>query len=334
MMQRFTYIAGAVVCLLLLAVSTNATAAVCSNPGADGPASIAGIVNSYYPGTGTATAGSTSLSVSIAGKRGAAASIAAGDLVMVMQMQDADIDSSNTSSYGGSQPGTGYTALNNAGVYEYAVVSSGYTTGSSPITLTAPLANSYRTAAAGGTAGQRSYQVIRVPQYSSATLTGTITAPVWDGGTGGVVAFDVAGNLAWGGQTLDVLGRGFRGGAARQLTGGAGANTDFRTLSTVATNGGKGEGIAGTPRWMFIPTTPGNNGAGAAVNTGVEGYPNGSHARGAPGNAGGGGSDGNPAANDQNTGGGGGGAYSVGGMGGYGWTPLTPPGFQTGGYGG
>jgi len=334
MMQRFTYIANAVVCLLILALPSMGSAAVCSNPGVDGPASISGIVNSYYPGTGTSMAGSTSLSVSIAGKRGAAASIAAGDLVMVMQMQDADIDSSNTSSYGGSQPGTGYTALNNAGVYEYAVVSSGYTTGTSPIILTAPLANSYRTAAASGTAGQRSYQVIRVPQYSSATLTGTLTAPAWDGGTGGVVAFDVAGNLAWGGQTIDVLGRGFRGGAARQLTGGAGANTDFRTLSTVATNGGKGEGIAGTPRWMFIPTTPGSNSAGANLDTGVEGYPNGSHARGAPGNAGGGGSDGNPVANDQNTGGGGGGAYSVGGMGGYGWTPLTPPGFQTGGYGG
>lgn len=334
MMQRFTHIASAFICLLVLAVASSSRAAVCSNPGADGPGSVSGIVNTYYPGTGTVTAGSTSVPVSIAGKRGAAASIAAGDLVMIMQMQDADIDSSNTSSYGGSSAGTGYTSLNNAGVYEYAVVSSSYTTGSSPVTITSPLINSYRTAAAGGTTGQRTFQVIRVPQYSSATLTGTVTAAVWDGGTGGVVAFDVAGNLAWGGQTIDALGRGFRGGAARQLAGGAGTNTDYRTLATVNTNGGKGEGIAGTPRWMFIPTTPGNNGAGTNLDTGAEGYPNGSHGRGAPGNAGGGGSDGNPVANDQNTGGGGGGAYSVGGMGGYGWTPGTPPGSQTGGYGG
>jgi hypothetical protein len=334
MMQRFSYIGAAMACLLVLAVYSNGSAAVCSNPGADGPGSISSVVNSYYPGTGTVTAGSTSIPVNIAGKRGASANIAAGDLVIVMQIQDADIDSSNTSSYGGSQPGTGYTALNNSGVYEYAVVSSSYTTGSSPITITAPLANSYRTAAASGTSGQRTFQVIRVPQYSSATLIGTVIASVWDGGTGGVVAFDVAGNLAWGGQAIDVLGRGFRGGAARQLAGGTGTNTDYRTLSTVATNGGKGEGIAGTPRWMFIPTTPGSNAAGANIDTTIEGYPNGSHARGAPGNAGGGGSDGNPAANDQNTGGGGGGAYSVGGMGGYGWTPGTPPGFQTGGYGG
>lgn len=335
MLQRFAQISWILFCVLLLAVDSNGFAA-CSNPGIDGPGSPNSIVNTYYPAptATTVSAGSTSISVNVAGRRGAATQIGPGDLVLVMQMQDADINSTNTSSYGGNQPGTGYTALNNSGVYEYAVVTSSYVTGSGTVLVTSPLMNTYRSADATATSGKKSYQLIRVPQYSSATLTGTVSPAVWDGTTGGVVAFDVAGNLAWGGQTIDVSGRGFRGGAARQLAGGAGANTDYRTLSTVNTNGGKGEGIAGTPRWMFIPTTPGNNGAGTNQDTGTEGYPNGSHGRGAPGNAGGGGSDGNPVANDQNTGGGGGGAYSVGGMGGYAWTPGTPPGAQTGGYGG
>lgn len=336
--------------LLVTALTNSAMAAVCSNPGIDGPKSISGVVNSYYPGSGTVPAGSTSIPVSIAGKRGAAENITAGDLIMVMQMQDADINSSNSASYGGSSTGSGYTSLNNSGVYEYAVVSAAYTSGTSPITITSPLTYSYRTAPATGTAGQRTFQVIRVPQYSSASLSGTVTSAAWDGGSGGVVTFDVAGNLSWGGQAITVSGQGFRGGGGQcsssNGTGDTLANTDYRTRQNTGTinlnataaagrgsvpNGSKGEGVAGTPKLYFDGTS--------VVNSLVSGYPNGTASgydfgRGAPGNAGGGGSDGDSVANDENTGGGGGGAYSVGGMGGYGWTAATPPGYQTGGYGG
>lgn len=348
MMRTFTSI-FVTTWLLVTTATTAGLAAVCSNPGLDGPASISGVVNSYYPGSGTVSTGSTSISASIAGKRGAAASIAAGDLIIIMQMQDADINNTNSSSYGGSSSGSGYTSLNNSGVYEYAVVSPSYTTGTNPITITSPLSNSYRTTSASSTAGQRTFQVIRIPQYSSATLTGTVTSAAWDGGSGGVVAFDVAGNLTWGGQSVSVSGQGFRGGGGQcsssNGTGDTLANIDYRTRKGSGTinlsatngaaasvpNGSKGEGVAGTPMIYFDGTS--------VVNSAVNGYPNGSASgydfgRGAPGNAGGGGSDGDPPANDQNTGGGGGGAYSVGGMGGYGWTPGTPPGYQTGGFGG
>jgi len=315
-------------------------AAVCSNPGQDGPANLTGILNTYYPGNGVASAGSMSVTVGSRDTRGAAAPVSVGDLVLVMQMQDADINSTNTSSYGGSAPGTGYSSLNNAGVYEYVVISS---VAGSTFSLTSPLQNTYRTASATGTAGQRSFQVIRVPQYSSATLIGTVTAPPWNGSTGGVVAVDTGGNLAWGGQIIDVTGRGFRGGAGQSHGGSAGyANTDYRTAyytaaAPVEPNGSKGEGVAGTPRYVFAPTTdgPAINAGGAETDTGSD-YPNGSNGRGAPGNAGGGGTDGNPTTNDQNTGGGGGGAYSMGGSGGYGWIGETPPVnyARTGGYGG
>ncbi len=338
-MIRYCSLICFLACLFVAGMSHPVFAAVCSNPGVDGPAAISGIVNSYYPGV-SAAAGSTSITVGAidTSSGGSSTPIAAGDLIMVIQMQDADFDSSNTSSYGGSAPGTGYTNLNNSGVYEYSVVSS---VAGATITITAPLQNGYRNAAA-GLYGQRRFQVIRTPQYSSAAFGGgtVYVAVPWNGATGGVVAFDVAGNLSWGGSTIEVSGRGFRGGAGRSIGGAAGFNaSDYRTAAASNPNGSKGEGIAGTPRYVFTPTagTPANyitNNAGASTDTGVEGYPNGSRARGAPGNAGGGGSDGNPTANDQNTGGGGGGAYAVGGMGGYGWTPGTPPGSMTGGFGG
>ena len=319
-------------------------------PGKDGvfayANSNAGIVNSYYPGV-SASAGSSSVSVGAADARGyTTPSISAGDLVLIIQMQDADCDWSNSSSYGGSSAGTGYTALNSSGLYEYAAV-TGYAAGT--ITLSSPLLNSYHNQAASGSSGQKTFQVIRVPQYSSSTLSGTLTAPPWNGATGGVFAIDVAGNLEWGGSTINLTGRGFRGAGGISLKGAVTGylNTDQRTPAGNA-NAGKGEGIAGTPRYLFNETVPGASGAGTLVDNGsaAEGYPNGSFAMGAPGNAGGGGTDGNPAGNygsgtgvyptgnDMNTGGGGGGAYSVGGMGGYAWTPLTPPGPMTGGNGG
>ena len=335
-----------------------AAAASCTNPGKDGPAaSLTGIVNSYYPGVTTA-AGSSFVNVGALDASGGRSltPIGPGDLVLVIQLQDADINPSNSSAYGGSFAGGGQTALNGAGLYEYATVSASYTSGS-PIPLSAPLINGYRTAAAGA-AGQRTFQVIRVPQYSSAKLTGTALSPLtaagWNGATGGVLAFDVGGQLDWNSGVVDVTGLGFRGGGGLYLNGGGGgqpvySSADYATsLSPVVLSlplaapangyhGAKGEGIAGTSKYLFVPQTARSavNGAGAVVDSGSD-YPGGSMARGAPGNAGGGGTDGDNTtnSNQENTGGGGGGGYAIGGLGGYGWTPGTPPGSPTGGLGG
>jgi|GEM_PF-1284919 len=354
-----------ILCWLAAVSPGTAFCAVCSAPGVDGPASISGIVNSYYAGKANSSVAAGSMTVALgsldSSGGGQTTTFSAGDLALVMQMQDADINSSNSASYGGSSGGSGYTALNGAGTYEYVVAAGPVSGGSLPIT--APLLNSYRCANATGSAGQRRYQVIRVPQYSSATLAGTVTAPGWNGNTGGVVAFDVAGQLNWSGRTIEVSGHGFRGGAGLTAMGDSSkpvttvppsAAPNVYVSAAPATipvapytgtnyyNGSKGEGIAGTPRFLFVPGAPElgvryDSGSALGTNlidTGVEGYPGGSYSRGAPANAGGGGSDGNLNDNDENTGGGGGGAYSVGGMGGYGWTPNTPPGAQTGGLGG
>ena len=52
---------------------------------------------------------------------------------------------------------------------------------------------SYTIAAATGVKGKSTYQVIRVPQYATATLSSTLTASAWDGSSGGVLALDIAG---------------------------------------------------------------------------------------------------------------------------------------------
>jgi hypothetical protein len=340
----------------------------CAIPGNDGVATISSYPNTIHPGSGTAVAGSTSLALGARDGRGAAVNIAPGDLVLIVQMQDASIDSSNSASYGGTSQGAGYTSIGSSGLYEYATVAAGSATvgaGGGTLTLAAPLINTYTSAGASSFQGQRRFQVLRVPQSSNVTLAGTISAPPWDGNSGGVIAIEAAGQLTWGGATLDAAGRGFRGGGA-QCSGSNGtgvplANTDYRnSFGSGAVNlgglgnvpgGAKGEGVAGTPILVFVPSTPNNgnsagsvlwacNGGGAsgaacpAQDGSSAGYPGGTFGRGAPGNGGGGATDGNPVANDQNTGGAGGGNYSAGGHGGYGWTPGTPPGFDTGGFGG
>ncbi|MCM3873895.1 MAG: DUF11 domain-containing protein, partial [Pyrinomonadaceae bacterium] len=315
-MRRLRDVVVVFVCLLLSAVSVRAQ--VCANPGRDGPGgTLSGVINTYYPGTATASAGGTSISIGTS--TGASTPIATGDLLLVIQMQDAAINSTNTSSYGdgvAGAPGSGSTALNNAGRYEY-VVATGPAGGTVSIRGTGAgngLLYTYTNAAATGTQGQRRFQVVRVPQYSSATLGSGLTAARWDGATGGILVFDVAGNLALGGATVNLNGMGFRGGGTRQLAGGAsGTNTDYLNLATRAFHGGKGEGIAGTPRYVYDAVF------NTVTDTGVEGYPNGSTARGAPGNAGGGGTDGDTAANDENSGGGGGGNGGAGGQGGRTW---------------
>src|SRR5205085_12140624 len=173
MSNRFATLASLALALAALPASRASAAAACTNPGKDGPVNVSGIVNSYYPGV-SASAGSTSVTVGSIdiSSGGASTPIAAGDLIVVMHMQDADITSTNDSSYGGSSPGAGEIALNNAGVYEYATVAASYA-GGATIPVTAPLLRSYRTQAASGLNGQRTFQVIRVPQYSAATLTGT-----------------------------------------------------------------------------------------------------------------------------------------------------------------
>ncbi|MBF2063678.1 MAG: DUF11 domain-containing protein [Calothrix sp. C42_A2020_038] len=318
----------------------NQNQAICAVPGKDGDY-IAGTVqvNTYFAGAGSgANAGSTSITVGSG--VGASNSIQPGDLLLIIQMQGAEIDSSNTAAYGdgnSTNPQTGQInyapngTVNGslstnfiAGNFEYVVATNSVSSSGGTINLSTPLKYSYANADNSGSSsqGQKRFQVIRVPQYNNLTLSGIIEAPRWDGLTGGVVAVDVAGEFKFVNGTIDVAGRGFRGGGGRNLIGDGGSptlsNTDIVTLSSRNANASKAEGIAGTPKYLYDPVSK------TLITNSTEGYPNGSYGRGAPGNAGGGGTDGRPSANDENSGGGGGGNGGQGGKGGRTWNSALP----------
>ncbi|HKV25381.1 MAG TPA: C25 family cysteine peptidase [Candidatus Acidoferrum sp.] len=331
---------------------------VCAAPGHDGsPGTLSGVLNAYYPpsGTVTLTAGtSTSVALGPAAASGAQTNISAGDLLLIIQMQGAQINSTNTTSYGDGIPGDpfGSTNLGSTGVFEF-VTATNSVTASTGGTLNfvgtgvnSTLLNTYVNAPATASQGIQSFQIIRVPQYSSATLSSSLTAMPWNGATGGVLSLDVASQLTLNGAVV-LDGLGFRGGAGIIERGINGfTRTDTVNPSPTAlpnlaggdppagggAGGGKAEGIAGTPHWVG-PSIASITHASTAATSGqavVEGYPNGSFARGAPGNAGGGATDANPVANDQNSGGGAGGNGGQGGIGGFGWNSAG----LVGGYGG
>ncbi len=275
----------------------------CGSPGKDGPA----------PSTAQSVTGYNSTSLIVTGSQATITGLgvpplAVGDKLLFIQMQGADIVTTNGVNYGTPSNIT-------AGNYEFAIVTSVSGTGPFSIGFKNPLQNTYVNSNNTGinSQGNKRFQIIRVPQYSSMTLpVGGLNVPLWNGTTGGVLVLEVQGNIDFNGQSINGRGAGFRGGGGRALGGNAGfSNTDYVTPATATLNGTKGEGIAGTPRYL--------NGPSGLIDTGIEGYPGGSYARGFAANAGGGGTDGDVNGNSENSGGGGGANAGAGGLGGWGW---------------
>ena len=226
---------------------------VCANPPVSGTTLISGIVNTYFEGqSASVPANQANTTINVGLGRGAAPPLAIGDMVLVVQMQGADINVSNTANYGGDD-GTGRGYLSDgrtAGNYEFAAVTAVV---GSLVTVrgggsNGGLINSYTKAAKTTTRGVSSYQMIRVPQYYNATITGTVNAIPWDGISGGIVALDVAGTLNFNGRVIDVSNMGFRGGVGRSVSSAEGLffATDYRRPNDTRRGGQKGEGIVGT----------------------------------------------------------------------------------------
>lgn len=319
------------VVVLLLFVFATVKAQVCGTSGIDGPSNNTSPVNTYYPIPITndvqLVIGSTSVVLdpvpNTHNNNYGDVGIRAGDLILIIQMQDATINAEDNANYGSGTSnsgadglgGTGYLNWGFSGKFEYVIALNDVpiTGGTLSFRGDGPgkgTVNEYYNAAPTATRGQRRFQVVRVPQYSNLKLTSDVTTVPYDGRAGGVITFDVAGDMDFNGFKIDASEKGFRGGYGPVANSDANTNSVYVTLSSSTTSVGKGEGIAGTPRYMF-------DGYGDFDNV-AEGLPNGSYGKGAPANAGGGG-------NDHNAGGGGGGNGGQGGVGGRGWEGHAGP---------
>ncbi|HZV13470.1 MAG TPA: hypothetical protein VFA55_09670, partial [Candidatus Kapabacteria bacterium] len=228
-------------------------------------ATLSGVVNTY-----TKVTALSAKSVTV----NSAAGFAAGDRVLIIQMDGAVINLANSAAYGA------ITEYGSAGSYEFASINS---VKGATITFKNDIVNAYDPS--------QSVQLIRIPSYTDATVTGTLSAQPWNGSTGGVVALFVSGALTLK-ANINADGAGFRGGATdnvnRNFFGGNRTcdSSDYFFTQTGQSAASKGEGIA----TLSIQS----------------GYPIG---KGSAANAGGG-------ANTEEGGGGGGGNYSDGGNGG------------------
>ncbi|MGY2132758.1 Ig-like domain-containing protein [Hymenobacter sp. HD11105] len=311
-------------------------ATACATPGKDGPITLTSsstaitststsAPNTYFPGVSVGTANGVStvlIGTARTGANAGAAPLAVGDLIMIIQMQGAVINTTAAdASYGTVTSAT-------AGQYEYATVTS---LNGSTITLNKFLANpsGYINNAT------NKFQVVRVPQYSSVTVTSNVSGAAWNGATGGVLALDVAGRTTFNGGGLNMTARGFRGGGGVRYTGLASNNqsvyaTEAANQNGAGAHGSKGEGIAGTPRYIYNGTAVEDRTAAA------DGYATGSNNRGAAANAGGGAQDFTPTpattGNSGNAGGGGGANTSTGGRGGFGEGSSSSGNQAVGGY--
>jgi hypothetical protein len=200
--------------------------------------------------------------------------LSVGDKVMIIQMKGATITTTNNSTFGN------ISSLGNAGKYEFSTI-CGFL--NNTVVLSNHLLNSYDVSM---------IQVIRVPVYTNAEVTGTLTAQAWDAatGVGGVLAFEVTGTLTMN-ANIHTDGAGYKGGELLQFpncsyftTASAFFYNSTAVLSSNANGALKGEG----------------------VNTVTATYSGG---KGKQANGGGGG-------NNHNTGGGGGANYGAGGNGG------------------
>jgi len=243
-----------------------------------GQNNISGTINNYAEVTNiNVTSCSTLVEVSSAG------GFSAGDRVVMIQMKGASINTTNTSSYG--------TVANyeNAGNYEFADVTD---VNGNTVVLRAPLSRNYMPV--------DFVQLIRVPTYNNATVTTNLSAPAWDGTTGGVLALEVSGNLTLNAD-IDMNGKGFRGGN-NNLGNTSCGESDYAYTMASRNGGRKGEGIT-----AYTTTNEGGRGPLA--------------------NGGGGG-------NNNNSGGAGGGNGGRGGSGGDQWTMCPGPNYALGGDGG
>jgi gliding motility-associated-like protein len=185
---------------------------------------------------------------------------AEGDTVLLIQMKGARIYTLNDPSYG-----TPEDILGLPGGYEFIIIQQ-IIGAEDKLIFGANLLNNYSV--------EGMVQAIKVRSYSSARVTGTLTANPWNSvtGTGGVLAIIVGGTLKLE-ANIDVSGKGFHGGLASSGTGepvsldDALRNRYFYDASSEY-SGFKGEGLA-IKNHLLVPIYPAFvKGKGANLNGG------------------------------------------------------------------
>lgn len=144
-----------------------------------------------------------------------------------------------------------------AGNWEFNVIGS-YVAGT--ITTAFPLVNTY------ADSGASQAQVIQIPEYSSVTVSGTLTAKAWDGDVGGIIIFFCNGDVIISG-TITANGKGFRGATSWssgnsvvQYAGEGTAGAETQSMSANGNGGGGGRNEAGAGRNDIVAGAGGSNG--------------------------------------------------------------------------
>jgi len=196
---------------------------------------ISGIINKYASVTGS----DTCLNALIVDT---ASFFKSGDNALMIQMKGAMIDTSNTSSFGTIKN------INNTGGYEYNTVDS---VNGNMVFLKYRLSNKYDYSLP--------VQLVTIPQYSNAVITGPLKAQSWNGTKGGILIFNASGTVI-NGSSINVSGQGFQGGTTS--TGGTTCHkNDYYYNKTSLFGANKGEGI-------FANNSSFSRGLGANANGG------------------------------------------------------------------
>jgi len=183
---------------------------------------ISGVINTY---TAVQNLDACTGDVTVANATG----FTTGDKVMIIQMKGASIVEENNAAFGT------VTDLGNCGLYELSTITN--VTGN-VISLGFALINNYDIAG--------KVQLVSVPVYESATITGDLLAQNWNGETGGIIALEVETILTMN-ANINADGAGFRGGAINVVESNCNAvinMTDYFYETGNWRGSQKGEGIA------------------------------------------------------------------------------------------